>query len=168
MRGFMTWVCVLASISVGSLTFSSTPSGRRVVIKIPDFEDGTWQCGRAKEMIWGPTRFCAFQNDPRIKGMEIRLPWDGTPIYRLWGQPDRTYHALWILKDQRWTEAVRGDNIEWIPRIINGRLSGFILMIFKTGSKKPFAYESFPDPDEADRDAPLPRPSLPATLFERS
>lgn len=139
------------------------------VLDIPDFDDGTWQCGKAKEMAWGPTYLCALRNNAEIKGMEIRLPWDGTPIYRAWGTNDSLHHVLWLLKERRWTEPVRGDNIEWVPRIINGRLAGFILMIFKVNSEKPFAHESFLDPAEAAGDAaPSPPVSLPTTIFERS
>ncbi len=168
MRRAMYLFYILGILSVDGLMFSSASLAGGIVMKVPDFEDGAWQCDKGREMIWGPTRFCALRSDPKIKGMEIRLPWDGTPIYRLWGRQDKTYHALWILKDRQWTKPVRGDDIEWIPRITNKRLAGFILIIFRVGSEKPFAHESFLDPAEAGGDAPLPPASLPATLFERS
>lgn len=145
------------------------PLSRGAGEKVPNFGDGTWWCAHARDMVWGPTYTCASRNDEKVNGVEIRLPWNGMPIYRAWGTKNSLHHALWLVKERRWTLPVRGNNIEWVPRVIGGRLAGFVLMIFAADSEKPFASESFMDPAEATGDiSPPPPPSLPATIFEKS
>jgi hypothetical protein len=80
--------------------------------------------------------------------MEILLPWDSMPIYKMWGRTGATYQAI-RSGITEWTAPMFGARMEVVIRTDTrvGRAVGVIIMMYDGDTARPFAYGVFNDPD---------------------
>lgn len=131
-----------------------TPTG------VPDFRDRS---------VWTPLKDGTFINledgvpwsisylyvrfDDSATGKETAFLWDiDTPVHKIWGRPEKEQYQS-LLQKSGWTPPIKGDKMEPILRVdwsVGGKAVGATLLVYDGDSHRPFAWETFHHPLEAE------------------
>ena len=114
---------------------------------------------------WGMT-ISYKQRQTGLIGFEILvfLRGKGVVVYKQWGAPHARFQAVLQRphEEHSWTRPIPGDRSEFSVYASQGRVTSFVLMVYRNSAPYPAAYFSFTEPSEADEVPRFPSASTSA------